>query len=331
MPVFFPKINPGSGITKFQQLVDSIENAVASNILKVGDPLPSVNKLCSELNLSRDTVFKAYSELKSRGIIESFPNKGYFIASDRSGVFLFLDTFKAYKEVLYGAFRKNLPENYTVDLHFHHYNIEVFRNILTNAVGKYTHYIVMSFDHPDMNSLLKMIRKDKLLIIDWNIHAAQNLSFICQDFGQPVMDNLEKALPELRKYNKLIFVYPSFTYHPKESIEYFKRFCDKYSIDGSVVHDIDSLNPQKGEAYFLVSDRALARLLDLTHEKGFVPGKDIGIISYNETPMKKYVKEGISVISTDFNAMGVEAARFVIDSKPVQKYIPTTLIKRASL
>jgi hypothetical protein len=189
----------------------------------------------------------------------------------------------------------------------------------------------MSFDHPEMNSLLKMIRKDKLLIIDWNIHAAQNLSFICQDFGQPVMDNLEKALPELRKYNKLIFVYPSFTYHPKESIEYFKRFCDKYSIDGSVVHDIDSLNPQKGEAYFLVSDRALARLLDLTHEKGFVPGKDIGIISYNETPMKKYVKEGISVISTDFNAMGVEAARFVIDSKPVQKYIPTTLIKRASL
>jgi len=47
--------------------------------------------------------------------------------------------------------------------------------------------------------------------------------------------------------------------------------------------------------------------------------------------MKKYVKEGISVISTDFNAMGVEAAHFVIDSKPVQKYISTTLIKRASL
>jgi DNA-binding LacI/PurR family transcriptional regulator len=28
------------------------------------------------------------------------------------------------------------------------------------------------------------------------------------------------------------------------------------------------------------------------------------VISYNETPMKKYVKNGITVISTDFQMMG---------------------------
>ena len=331
MSDFFPKINPHSGIAKFQQLVDSIEYAVASNLLKVGDPLPSVNTLCNELNLSRDTVFKAYSELKNRGIVESYPNKGYYVASDRSGVFLFLDTFKAYKEVLYGSFRKSLPANYTVDLHFHHYNIDVFRNILTNAIGKYTHYIVMSFDHPDMNDLLNMINKDKLLVIDWNIHASPYHSFICQDFGQPVMDNLETALPELQKYDKLIYLYPSFTYHPKDSIDYFRMFCDKHNINCEILYDVDALDPKKGKAYFLVSDRTLAKLLEKTHEKGLVLGRDIGIISYNETPMKKYVKEGITVISTDFNALGQEAAKFVIDSKPVQKYIPTTIIKRASL
>ncbi len=331
MSEFIPKINPGSGVTKFKQLVDAIENAVASNVLKVGDPLPSVNKLCSELNLSRDTVFKAYSELKSRGIVESFPNKGYFVASDRSGVFLFLDTFKAYKEVLYGAFRDSLPANYTVDLHFHHYNIDVFRNILLNAIGKYTHYIVMSFDHPEIGELLKMIRKDKLLIIDWNIHASPDHSFICQNFGTPVYDNLKLVLPELKKYEKLIYLYPDFTYHPKISIEYFRKFCDDYNVNGEVLYDVNALDPVKGEAYFLVSDRTLARLLDLMHEKKLKPGSDTGIISYNETPMKKYVKEGITVISTDFNALGKEAARFVIDSKPVQKYIPTSIIKRASL
>ncbi len=331
MQDFLPQINSNSGVAKFQQLVDSIVNAVASNLLKVGDSLPSVNKLCAELKLSRDTVFKAYSELKARGIVESFPNKGYFVASDRSGVFLFLDTFKAYKEVLYGAFRKSLPENYTVDLHFHHYNIEVFRSILTNAIGKYTHYIVMSFNHPDMKELLKLINKDKLLIIDWDIHASPEHSIVYQDFGQSVLDNLILALPELKKYNKLIYLYPEFTYHPKESITYFNKFCREYNINGEVLYNADALNPEKGEAYFLVSDRTLAKLLDLIHHKNLKLGEETGIISYNETPMKKYVKEGITVISTDFNALGKEAAQFVIDSKPVKKNIPTTLIKRASL
>jgi len=230
MKDFLPQINANSGVAKFQQLVNSIEDAVASNLLKVGDSLPSVNKLCSELKLSRDTVFKAYSELKSRGVVESFPNKGYFIASGRSGVFLFLDTFKAYKEVLYGAFRKSMPNNYTVDLHFHHYNIDVFRTILTNAIGKYTHYIVMGFDHPEMKELLKMINKDKLLIIDWNIHASPEHSVVCQDFGRPVLDNLALALPELKKYSKLIYLYPEFTFHPKESIIYFNKFFSPLPI-----------------------------------------------------------------------------------------------------
>ena len=43
-----------------------------------------------------------------------------------------------------------------------------------------------------------------------------------------------------------------------------------------------------------MSDRVLAILLDITSEQGYVLGKDVGIISYNETPTKKYIKEGMS-------------------------------------
>ena len=35
-------------------------------------------------------------------------------------------------------------------------------------------------------------------------------------------------------------------------------------------------------------------------------GKEIGVISYNETPLKDLL--GITVISTDFNQMGATAA-----------------------
>jgi len=73
-------VNPQSNLLKYQQLIDSINEAISRNLLRVGDMLPSVNQICNESSLSRDTVFKAYAELKNRGIVESVPNRGYFVA-----------------------------------------------------------------------------------------------------------------------------------------------------------------------------------------------------------------------------------------------------------
>ena len=81
----------------------------------------------------------------------------------------------------------------------------------------------------------------------------------------------------------------------------------------------------------MVSDRTLANFLDQCSDNGFEPGREVGVISYNETPMKKYVKNGITVISTDFELMGQKAAEFVSSGKPMQFEVPTNLKIRASL
>jgi hypothetical protein len=47
--------------------------------------------------------------------------------------------------------------------------------------------------------------------------------------------------------------------------------------------------------------------------------------------MKKYVKNGIAVISTDFELMGQKAAEFVVTGEPVRFEVPTTLKLRSSL
>ena len=172
MSKFNFQVDPLSNQLKFQQLVDSVIDAIGRDLLQVGDVLPSVNQLVKESKLSRDTVFKAYAELKNRGIIESVPNRGYFIAKATTKVFLFLDTFKAYKEVLYGSFLENLPDNFSVDLHFHHYNIDIFEKVITESLGKYTKYVVMNFDHNRVPEIIRQIPGDKLLIIDWQIHAS---------------------------------------------------------------------------------------------------------------------------------------------------------------
>ena len=324
-------INSQSNTLKYIQLVDVIVNAINENTFSEGDMLPSVNDLVKTASISRDTVFKAYTELKNRGVIESVPNRGYFVSRSRNKVLLFLDTFKAYKEVLYDGFRANLPENISVDLHFHHYNIEVLKHIINDTIGKYSHYIVMNFDHPKMEEVINVIPSDKLLVIDWNIHANESNSFVCQDFGQPVYDIFTQYVEEVKKYSRFIFLYPEkMTYHPKESIVNFERFCNNNNINYLVMKDPKNVDIQKGDLYLLVSDRTLATILDQSTVKNFEIGKDFGVISYNETPMKRFVKDGITVISTDFTLMGRKAAEFVMNPGPLKYVVPTQLIQRKS-
>lgn len=324
-------IDDNSNTLKFQQLVDAIVDAISRDQLKAGEMLPSVNQIMKESNLSRDTVFKAYAELKKRGVVESVPNRGYFVTRKITKVFLFLDTFKAYKEVLYGSFLKHLPKNISVDLHFHHYNINLFEKIVLESLGKYSKYIIMNFDHPKIPGIIQKIPAEQLLVIDWKIHTRENHSAVFQNFGQPVYNCLKANLEKIKKYREFIYYYPLFTYHPKESIDYFKKFCEDFHVQYSVIFEEEKFKLKKGTLYFLVSDRTLAGFLDQCAENGYEPGREVGVISYNETPMKKYVKNGITVISTDFKLMGQKAAEFVATGEFMRFEVPTILKLRSSL
>ncbi len=324
-------IDANSTKLKYLQLVDAISEAISNKDLQEGDLLPSVNYLIKECSLSRDTVFKAYGELKNRGLILSVPNRGYFVAHANTKVLLFLDTFKAYKEVLYASFTKNLPNNIGIDLQFHHYNIELFERTIDESIGKYSAYIIMSFDHKKMKTIMSKLPIDKLLVIDWQTQCPPEASSVYQSFGKGLYDALASQPDIYDKYHNFIFLYPEFTNHPKVSINMFKTFCNDFCIKHKVLNNTSKINIKTGDLYLLVSDRTLSMILDRCTQQDLVVGKDVGIISYNETPMKKYINGGISVVTTNFNEMGKLAANFVINNEYVYHCVPTKLIKRSSL
>tara|TARA_R110001592_G_scaffold363328_1_gene684144 strand:- start:457 stop:1449 length:993 start_codon:yes stop_codon:yes gene_type:complete len=323
------KIN--SGVPKYQQLVNAINNELSNNHLSEGDALPSVNKMCGLYTLSRDTVFKAYTILKNQGVIKSVPNKGYYIANETRKVLLVLDTFKAYKEVVYHSFVNNLPDNIITDVQFHHYNIDNFKTIINNSKGKYYKYVVMTFDNDEVPSVISNIDPEKLLLIDWNIHSNSTNNYVFQDFGEAFFNALKDAVTVFRKYEKLVFLYPTFTFHPKESIVNFKKYVELFNFKHEIITDPKLFEVEKNVAYISTSDRMLGKFLEQCKTQNFEPGVDVGFLSYNETPMKKFIYKGISVISTDFEALGIKAAEFVTQNKPVQHYVPTKLTLRESL
>lgn len=328
---FTLNVNHESDIPKYQQMVNSVNNAIAENILHKGDMLPSVNSICKTNRLSRDTVFKAYSILKEQGVIESVPNKGYYVANEIRKVLLVLDTFKAYKEVLYHSFINNLPDNIITDVQFHHYNIDNFKTIINNSIGKYYKYVVMNFDHNAVPDTLAKIADDKLLLIDWNIHSTPQNNYVFQDFGKAFFESLKDAVELFKKYKEIAFLYPVFTNHPIETVNHFKKFCNKFNFKHKIITNPKEFNIEKNIAYISVSDRVLGSFLEHCRDKKFEPGVDVGFLSYNETPMKKFIHKGISVISTDFKEMGTKAAEFINEDKPMQCYIPTKLTIRESL
>jgi DNA-binding LacI/PurR family transcriptional regulator len=67
------------------------------------------------------------------------------------------------------------------------------------------------------------------------------------------------------------------------------------------------------DAYIIIEETDLVNLVKQIRDKNLVLGKDIGIISYNDTPLKDLL--GITVISTDFQVMGETAAYMILKKK----------------
>lgn len=329
----FPfKISESSGQTKLQQLVHSITEAISNGLLKVGDPLPSVNKLSGESGFSRDTVFKAYNILKQRNVVESTPQKGYFVANESYKVFMLLDDFSAFKEQLYQSFRQNLPDSYSVDLLFHHYNKEVFNQLIENSLGRYSLYVVMNVDHNSIEPILDKIDPNKLLILDMGRPENGKMNYLLQDFSNSVQKCLEKGKNQISKYKELVLVYAkNNTPHPSETVSAVRNFCKKNTIQFRTINKPNPQEIKKGQAFLVIRDADLVEILKTCRTKNLVLGKDVGIISYNDTPMKQVVGGGITVISTNFELMGEQAAEFVKNKQKVGLTLNTSLILRESL
>ena len=77
------QIITGGKVPIYRQVVDQIRSAIGSGSLAVGDPLPSVRALATELIVNPNTIAKAYSALVNDGVIESQRGRGYFVVQRR--------------------------------------------------------------------------------------------------------------------------------------------------------------------------------------------------------------------------------------------------------
>jgi GntR family transcriptional regulator len=68
-----------TGIPAYLQLVQQIKHAMRLGLLQVGDQLPPVREVVTQIVINPNTVFKAYRELEHEHLVESRPGLGTFV------------------------------------------------------------------------------------------------------------------------------------------------------------------------------------------------------------------------------------------------------------
>ena len=86
-PIEF-RLDPGSGVPTYLQLVHQVEHALRLGYLKPGDQLPKVRDVVATLAINPNTVLKAYKELETKGLTAGRPGQGTFIQATLSQVAL---------------------------------------------------------------------------------------------------------------------------------------------------------------------------------------------------------------------------------------------------
>ncbi|MCU7549805.1 GntR family transcriptional regulator [Chitinophagaceae bacterium LB-8] len=331
------KIN-NNKLPKVKQIVLAIVAQIEKGKLLKDERLPSINEFSEQYSVARDTVEKAYKDLKEQGYIISVAAKGYFVQGkkdQRIKVLLVFNKLSSYKKMVYDSMLQTLGEKAKVDLQIHHYDPHLLKEILETSQGAYHYYVIMPhFFHGAEKevclSVLKMIPENELILLDKHVPELEgNHISIYQDFKWDIYYALKEAADLMKKYDRLVLVFPKYSHHPTEITEGVLQFCLEHQKGFSVVSSVgeEALLPQT--AYIVITESDLALLIKKVRNSTYQLGQEIGIISFNETVFKELLD--ITVISTDFEEMGRSAACQILNGQVKKAKNPFHLILRKSL
>lgn len=334
------KIDTDKKTPKYIQIVNTITNAIRQGNLKKGDHIFSINELSDEFLLSRDTVQKAYNLLRKRGVITAVKGKGFYInrtdITTPYRILLLFNKISNYKKQIYNAFVQAMGDSAIVDLKIHHFNTRIFESLITENIDEYDYYVIMPHFYEDVDEIYKIIKnipREQLVILDKDLpHLYPKYAGVYQDFRNDICNALESGLELIKKYDKLILVFPKIIPYPKEIIIGFRTFCNSHDFPYEIIDEIGQETiVNKKEVYIVIEETDLVTLIKSCHLRGLKVGKDVGIISYNETPLKEILLDGITVISTDHAKMGETAATLILENRKEKVKNPFVLIRRKSL
>ncbi len=327
-----------SEVPKYRQVVDLIISDIESGIFKQGQRIPSINETSEELLLSRDTVEKAYVFLKKKGILSSVRGKGYYVhqvdVHKNIKVALIFNKLSNYKRNLYYSFIKTLGSKATVDVFIYNYDLQQFKNIIENHVSKYDYFVILPHFKNECDDVVRVIQaipSEKVLLIDRNMEALKNYPIVYQEYEKDIQSALGEGIALINKYQKLNLIFPTKEFYPGYILRGFQIFCRINKLEFSIIDQLQESDIKKGEAYVIITDDDLYRFIKISREANWKLGTDVGVVAYNDNPVKEILEDGITTISTNHDEIGRIAAQMILTNTFQRIKSPFKFVKRNSL
>ncbi len=308
----------------YKQLVSQVEHALHNGRLQAGEHIPSMNELAARLDISRETVKKAYGILVEKGLIIPKHGKGFYAAdlqaAGHTHVLVIIDKFSVYKQILFNSFAQAIGEKAEVTIVNHNQSLDLLEYYLDNYLDNFDYYVVTPHFPLDQASQararkqLSRIPNRKLIMLDRLLpDYPGNFGAVYQDFKNDIYSGLLQGLEGLRRTKRLrVITLPSSLYGQdiREGIE-------KFSTEHQVPVEYLTSAPDdicSGDTFLVLNSQLDAGLVSLAHKiqaAQLAIGKEVFIISYNEFEMNELVLGGLTTVSADFAEMGRLAANMI--------------------
>ncbi len=337
----FAQTKQDSKTPKYQQLVNTLLVDIEKGNFQSGERLPSINEASDECYLSRDTVERAYSELYRLGVVTSIFRKGYFITGKstkpKTKILLLVGKITENNKTIFNAFIGHAGKNVTVDIFTYHYKSEIFREIINNHLGDYHYYVIMPhlIEETEENiKCLKQITSGRLIFLDQTMPSFNNSSSsILSDIGKEIWELMQKNVKQFKKYKTINLVLTEDEYFDSGLITGCKNFCDNNYYGFKVLDGFqDEDDVEDGNVYITLGDIDLVTAIKSAQSQNLELGKQVGLVSLNDSYCKEILAGGITIISSKPAEMGELAAGLVNGNKRRQSVtVSMEMILRKSL
>mgnify|MGYP002691217781 FL=1 len=238
---------------------------------------------------------------------------------------MLFDKLSTYKQVLFSSFSSTIGTRGEITIRLHNQQIDLLEYYIDENLDQFDYYVVtphFPLDESTQRRAVKALMRipnRKLILLDRCLDSLPgNYGVVYQDFTNDVYEGLMQALKKLRKQNRLNIITEASSLYYTFIREGAERFCSDHGIPCEFYQAVtpDIVRPQ--EVYLILNGQLDTELIDLARaakEKKLKAGRDIGFISYNESPINEIVLNGLTTISTDFRQMGSVAARMILDKQ----------------
>lgn len=323
-------INHSGKIPVYKQLLRELENQIRGGNLKLGEPVPSINELALQLDISKETVKKVYNILRDSGLLDSHQGKGFFVSdaylqNSPTRVLVLFNSMTTYRQELLKSFTSEIGDSAQITILLHNHSVDLLEHYLDDNLGRFDYYVVaphFAMDEVTQRAAARQISRipnRQLIIADYlPKYLSGNFGAVYQDFTTDPAEGLRQALDRLRDFDTLNVVTVQNSLYSPFICKSIKSFCKANAVKVAFSKGVTEDCVRKGSAMLLLNSQPEEALIDvyrMCQKKHIAIGRDFGLISYNESPIAEIELGGLTTVSSDFTQMGHLIAGMILRKK----------------